>query len=73
MQGFEAIYDPISIIDFQGSINSSGQSQGHYVCDVQEQTSKLWFRTNDNCYPKQISSAQVSNKAYVILLKKSKN
>ena len=58
------------MIEFRGSINSAGQSQGHYICDVQEQSSKLWFRTNDNSYPLEILEEQVTKQAYVILLKR---
>ena len=58
------------MIEFRGSINSAGQSQGHYVCDVQEQSSKLWFRTNDNSYPLEILEEQVTKQAYVVLLKR---
>ena len=58
------------MIEFRGSINLAGQSQGHYICDVQEQSSKLWFRTNDNSYPLEILKEQVTKQAYVILLKR---
>ena len=58
------------MIEFRGSINSAGQSQGHYICDVQEQSSKLWFRTNDNSYPLEILKEQVTKQAYEILLKR---
>ena len=58
------------MIEFRGSINLDGQSQGHYICDVQEQSSKLWFRTNDNSYPLEILKEQVTKQAYVILLKR---
>ena len=58
------------MIEFCASINSAGQSQGHYICDVQEQSSKLWFRTNDNSYPLEILEEQVTKQAYVILLKR---
>ena len=68
--GYAAKYTAISAIEFQGSINSAGQSQGHYVCDVKEQTSKLWFRTNDNSYPLEILEEQVTTQAYVVLLKR---
>ena len=69
-QGHEAIFEPISIIDFQGSISPSGQSHGHYISDVQEQTKKHWFRTNDNRYPVPITLDKVSKKAYVVLFKR---
>ena len=71
MQGHEANYEVISIIEFKGSLNSSGQSQGHYICDVQEQSTTSWFRTNDNCYPIPILLENVSKNAYVILLKRT--
>ena len=71
MRGDEAEYQAISIIEFEGSLDSAGQSQGHYVCDVEEQSSKSWFRTNDNCYPVPILLEDVSRNAYVILLKRA--
>jgi hypothetical protein len=67
----EAEYQAVSIIEFEGSIDFAGQSQGHYICDVQEQSSKFWFRTNDNCYPIPILLEAVSKNAYVILLKRT--
>ena len=71
MQGCDATYRPTSIIEFRGQISNSGQSQGHYISDVQEQTSKAWFRTNDNSYPVPIPLDEVSKKPYVILLARS--
>ena len=70
-EGFEAVYKPIAVIEFQGRISSSGQSEGHYICDVQEQETNVWFRTNDNKSPVPIEAEQVSKKAYVTLLKRS--
>ena len=58
------------MIEFQGSINSLGQSQGHYICDVQDQSRKCWYRTNDNSTPVQILEDQVTKKAYIVLLKR---
>ena len=66
-----AIYQAISIIEFKGTISSSGRSQGHYICDIQDQSSNLWYRTNDNNHPVQIRQDQVTTNAYVVLLKKS--
>ena len=45
--GYSAHYRAISLIEFQGTINSAGQSQGHYICDIQEQSNENWFRTNE--------------------------
>ena len=59
------------MIEFRGTINSVGQSQGHYICDVQEQSSQLWFRTNDNSFPQEIRKDEVTKNPYVILLKRA--
>ena len=69
--GLDATYKAISAIEFQGTINSSGESQGHYVCDVQDKLTTSWFRTNDNSYPVPINQNQVTKKAYVVLLNRS--
>ena len=71
--GNSANYRAISLIEFQGTINSAGQSQGHYICDILEQSNKNWFRTNDNSYPEVINPDQVTKKAYVVLLQRSDN
>ena len=71
--GYSAYYRAISLIEFQGTINSAGQSQGHYICDILEQSNKNWFRTNDNSYPEVINPDQVTKKAYVVLLQRSDN
>lgn len=71
--GNSANYRAISLIEFQGTINSAGQSQGHYICDTHEQLNKIWFRTNDNSYPKAITQDQVTKRAYVILLQRTDN
>ena len=69
-EGNEAAYEAISVVEFDGSITFSGQSHGHYICDVQERSGNSWFRTNDNCYPIPITKDLVSKNAYVILLKR---
>ena len=69
--GHTSSYEAISIIEFQGRINEAGYSQGHYICDLQEQISKCWFRTNDNRYPVMINKNEVTKNAYVVLLKRS--
>ena len=69
-QGLQACYSAISVIEFQGSISSSGNSQGHYICDIQEKTTNQWFRTNDNRKPVPIQQDQVTKKGYVVLLKR---
>ena len=62
-------YEAVSIIEYQGSIKSTGQSDGHYICDIKDRLSEKWFRTNDNNDPKPIKLEEVSKNAYVILYK----
>ena len=63
-------YEPVSIIEFQGSVRSTGQSDGHYVCDVKDRSTGMWIRTNDNNDPQPIELEDVSNFAYVVLYRK---
>ena len=66
----QAFYELISVVEFQGSLTRTGESFGHYICDVKENTSNLWFRTNDNRDPVEISVSNVSKKGYVYLYKR---
>ena len=63
-------YEPVSIIDFQGTVRVTGESNGHYICDIKENSTGLWFRTNDNLEPRPISIEEVTKNAYVILYRK---
>ena len=63
-------YEPVAIIEFQGTVAATGESNGHYICDIKERSTGLWFRTNDNYVPKQIGIADVTKNAYVILYRK---
>ena len=62
-------YEAVSIIEYQGSIKSTGESDGHYICDIKDKLSGKWFRTNDNNDPKPIKLEEVSKNAYVIQYK----
>jgi ubiquitin C-terminal hydrolase len=62
-------YEAVSIIEYQGSVNTRGESDGHYICDVKEKSEGTWFRTNDNQDPILIKTEDVSKCAYVILYK----
>ena len=68
--GFEAWYEAISVIEYKGSINNYGESQGHYLCDIKDKVTKVWFRTNDNAIPIPISISDVSQYGYIVLLKR---
>ena len=63
-------YEAVSIIEYQGSIKSTGESDGHYICDIKDKSRGKWFRTNDNNDPKPIKLQEVSKNAYVVLYKK---
>ena len=62
-------YEAVSIIEFRGSVDATGNSNGHYICDILEENSKTWFRTNDNAEPLSIEVEDVSKQGYVILYK----
>ena len=57
-------------MEYRGSITGTGESRGHYICDVKDFESNSWFRTNDNRDPVQIPSTDVSKLAYVVLFRR---
>ena len=63
-------FEAVAVIEFQGSVSSSGHSQGHYICDIKERSTQQWFRTNDNNDPVSIEVDDVSQMGYVILYRK---
>ena len=63
-------YEAISVIEFDGTLSSTGHSEGHYRCDVKEVTSKCWFKTNDDRDPAPIEDSEVSQYGYVVLFKR---
>ena len=66
----ESQYEAVSIVEFQGSVKNTGESEGHYICDIKDRTSKKWYRTNDNRTPIPITPEEVSKYAYVIMYRK---
>ena len=70
-EGCQAFYAPVSVIEFDGTLNNFGESEGHYLCDVKDKTSRSWFRTNDDRFPEEIEIADVSKCGYVILYKRN--
>ena len=68
--GNESQYEVVSVIEFKGSLTATGQSEGHYICDVKERLNGQWFRTSDNDDPISIEAEDVSKSAYVILYKR---
>ena len=63
-------YEPVAIIEFQGTVRVTGESNEHYICDIKEKSTGLWFKTNDNLEPRQIGIENVTKNAYVILYRK---
>ena len=68
--GFEAWYEAISVIEYKGSMNSYGETQGHYLCDIKDKVTKVWFRTNHNTLPIPIRISDVSQYGYIVLVKR---
>ena len=66
MSGYEAI----GVIEFQETLTRAGVSQGHYICDIKNKETNLWYRTNDNRDPFQIGTSQVSKKASAVLFRR---
>ena len=64
------LYECIGVIECDGRLSTSGQSGGHYTCDIKERMSNMWFKTNDEQEPRQIQVKDVSEYAYIVLLKK---
>ena len=63
-------YEAVAIIEYQGTLSRGIVSQGHFICDIKDNDTKQWFRTNDNRTPVQIDTSQVSKKAYALLFKR---
>ena len=68
--GCQGHYEAISVVEFAGRLSTTGDSGGHYTCDIKDSFSKTWFRTNDSRLPIQIDEANVSKKGYVFLFKR---
>ena len=69
--GSQVWYEAIAVIQYMGSLTQTGESDGHYICDVKESISNKWFRTNDNSTPSQIRTSDVSQNGYVVLFRRA--
>ena len=69
--GFQTHYEAIAVIEYQGTLSSTGESHGHYICDIKDKNTNLWFKTNDNCAPVKIKVSDVSTNGYAILYKRT--
>ena len=68
--GMYANFEPIALVEHQGHLSQDGETQGHYICDLEDKETLQWFRTNDNQNPVQIELKSVTQKPVVILYKK---
>lgn len=66
------MYESVAVLEYDGRLRKTGESGGHYTCDVKESVSKMWFRTNDEQEPMPINVSDVSKNAFVVLLKQKK-
>ena len=72
-QGQDCFYEAIAVIEFLGKLSSTGQSRGHYICDVRHFATEEWYRTNDSTTPSKIHQDEVSKYGYVVLYRRSRN
>ena len=66
-------FEAVAIVEYQGNVRKTGDSAGHYICDIKDRASKQWYRTNDNRTPIPIDVGEVSRFAYVIMYRKIEN
>ena len=66
------MYECIAVLEYDGRLRRTGESGGHYTCDVKESISNMWFRTNDDKEPMPIEISDVSQNAYVVLLRQKR-
>ena len=69
--GHQYWYEAVAVIEYVGSLSRAGVSNGHYICDVMDANTKLWYRTNDDRCPIQLEVSEVSKNAYVVLYKRT--
>ena len=65
-------FEPIALVEHQGHISEDGETQGHYICDLEDMETSAWFRTNDNQQSIPIRLADVTHNPVVILYRKIK-
>jgi hypothetical protein len=63
-------FEPIALVEHQGQMAEDGKTRGHYICDLEDQETLRWFRTNDNQTPVPISLDDVTKNPVVLYRKK---
>ena len=51
-------------------MSEDGETRGHYICDLEDKQTLVWFRTNDDQEPISISLDNVTKNAVVILYRR---
>ena len=64
------VYEAISVIKHEGYVNYTGESSGHYLCDVKFHKDNHWYSTNDENIPELISKPKVTKYGYIVLYKR---
>ena len=68
--GNYSTFEPIALVEHQGHLSQDGETQGHYICDLEDKETLKWFRTNDNQIPIPIELSNVTKHPVVTLYKK---
>ena len=68
--GNYSTFEPIAIVEHRGQLYQDGETQGHYICDLEDDETLKWFRTNDNEIPIPIELKSVTKNPVVIMYKK---
>ena len=63
-------FEPIALVEHQGHLSRDGETQGHYICDLEDKETLKWFRTNDNQIPMPVELRNVTKNPVVTLYKK---
>ena len=68
--GNQHTYEPIAVIEHEGTFTSSRKTQGHYVCDVKNIHDNTWYSTNDEQKPRRLLKQNITKFGYVILYRR---
>lgn len=66
-------FEPIALIQHQGNMTRDGKGEDHFICDVKENRSQTWYRTNDNRDAIPIYSDDVTKTPSIVLYKNMRN
>ena len=70
--GHYSNFFPCALVEHMGNQLEDGETSGHYVCDIEDEETGQWFRTNDNSLPIKINKESATKKPVVIMFKREK-